>query len=175
MPFITLGLLGVSVGLPDSFSREPNNIYQLSDGFSKTWGPHTTKFGGDVRYGQFNIRQNIEQNGVFGFEGQETGNDFADFLLGAPDTYGQANAGFQQNARTRYLGLFGQDSWKVRPNVTFNYGLRWDLSEPFYDTKNELQAFIPGLQSTVFPDSPEGWVFPGDKRCSPNDLADAQA
>jgi hypothetical protein len=162
LPFITLGLLGISVGLPDSFSLEPNNIYQFSDAYSKTWGTHTAKFGGDFRYGQFNIRQSIEQNGVFGFEGQETGNDFADFLIGTPDTYGQANAGFQQNARTKYLGLFGQDSWKLRPNLTMNYGLRYDLTEPFYDTKNEIQAFIPGLQSKVFPNSPEGWVFPGD-------------
>ncbi len=162
LPFLTLGLLGISVGLPDSFSLEPNNIYQVSDAFSKTWGPHTTKFGGDFRYVQFNIRQNIEQNGVFGFEGQETGNDFADFLLGTPDSYGQANAGFQQNARTKYVGFFAQDSWKLRPNITFNYGIRYDLSVPFYDTKNEIQAFVPGLQSHVFPNSPEGWVFPGD-------------
>ena len=150
------------LGCRTALAANPITFINCPTAIRRTWGPHTTKFGGDVRYGQFNIRQNIEQNGVFGFEGQETGNDFADFLLGAPDTYGQANAGFQQNARTRYLGLFGQDSWKVRPNVTFNYGLRWDLSEPFYDTKNELQAFVPGLQSTVFPNSPEGWVFPGD-------------
>jgi hypothetical protein len=162
MPFITLGLLGINVGLPDSFSLEPNNIYQISDAFSKTWGTHSTKFGADLRYGQFNIRQSIEQNGVFGFQGQETGNDFADYLLGAPDSYGQANAGFQQNARTRYVGIFAQDSWKIRPNLTANYGLRYDLSEPFYDTKNEIQAFIPGKQSVRFPNSPEGWVFPGD-------------
>jgi hypothetical protein len=162
LPSVSFNQLGVTFGLPSSFSKEPNNIFMITDNFSKIWGHHTAKFGFDGRYIQFDVRQDIEQNGVFGFDGNETGNDFADFLIGAPDSYGQASRGFTQDARAKYVGLYAQDSWKIKPNLTLNYGLRWEMSEPFYDTKGRIQAFIPGLQSIVFPDSPEGWVFPGD-------------
>lgn len=162
VPSISLDQLGVSFGLPTVFTSEPNNIYQASESYSKQWGQHTAKFGVDFRYVQFNVRQNIEQNGVFGFGGSETGNDFADYLLGAPDSYGQASKGFVQDARTKYFGAFAQDSFKFRPNITLNYGLRYEISQPFYDTQGRIQAFIPGVQSKRFVNAPEGWVFPGD-------------
>ena len=46
--------------------------------------------------------------------------------------------------------------------MTLNYGLRWELSQPFYDTTGKIQAFVPGQQSRIFPDAPLGWLFPGD-------------
>src|SRR5207249_12172983 len=55
------------------------------DNFSKVMGKHTLKFGADVRYIQVNERNTYTSNGWFQFSGTETGNDFADFLLGAPD------------------------------------------------------------------------------------------
>lgn len=162
VPLISLGLLGVSFGAANGVTREPNNIYQVLDNFSKIHGAHTMKFGAEVRYLQLNIRQNIEQSGAFGFFGTETHNDFADFLIGAPDTYGQSSPGFEQDARTKYFGIYAQDSFKVRPNFTVNYGLRYEISQPFYDRYNRVQAFVPGIQSKVFTDSPEGWIFPRD-------------
>ena len=50
----------------------------------------------------------------------------------------------------------------MTPDLTLNYGLRWDTSQPFYDTKNRIQTFVPGVQSKIYPDAPEGFVFPGD-------------
>jgi len=163
LPSINLNQLGMSFGLPDNYSIEPNNVFHGSDIFSKLAGNHTLKFGAEFRYIQNNVRQKIEQNGVFSFDGSETGNDFADYLLGVPAGYAQASfTGFSQDARSHYFGAFAQDSWKAQPNLTINYGLRWDISQPYYDTQNRIQTFIPGLQSTVFPNAPTGWVFPGD-------------
>jgi Carboxypeptidase regulatory-like domain/TonB dependent receptor len=162
VPSISLNQLGVTFGLPTSFTYEPNNIYQINENYSKIWGRHTAKFGADFHYVQFNIRQSIEQNGEFGFGGSETGNDFADFLIGTPDSYGQASNGFVQDARTKYFGAYAQDSFKVKPDLTINYGLRYDISQPFYDTQDRIQVFVPGVQSTKFPNSPTGWIFPGD-------------
>ena len=50
--------------------------------------------------------------------------------------------------------LYAQDAYKVRPDLTINYGLRWDVSQPFYDTQDRIQTFVPGVQSNIYPDSP---------------------
>ena len=127
-------------------------------------GRHTLKFGGEFRYLQINERNYASPNGNFVFDGNVTGSDFADFLLGASATQGGLHAGSMQflDSRTRYGGAFVQDSWKVKPNLTLNLGLRWEVSMPWYDTQGKIQTFNPGQQSTVFPLAPNGLVFPGD-------------
>jgi hypothetical protein len=100
-------------------------------------------------------------NGDFTFNGTETGVDFADFLIGAPVGYSQGQ-GYPSYGRSRYIGLFAQDSWRARPNLTINYGLRWDVSRPWSEKNGQLETLVLGLDSTRFPGSPTGWVFPGD-------------
>lgn len=160
-PIGLFGETGVGWGLPDGTTGQYNNTFQLLDNFSKIKGTHTFKVGGEGRYLQINERNTYAQNGYFEFYGSETGSDFADFLIGAPDLFIQSSRQFL-DSRTKYFGVFGQDTWKVKPNFTLNYGLRWEFSQPFYDTQGKIQAFVPGLQSKVYPDTPTGWVFPGD-------------
>jgi hypothetical protein len=158
---IGLDQLGLNFGLPDGTTGQYNNTYQFTDNFSKVTGRHTLKFGGDIRYIQVNERNTYTSNGWFLFDGGETGNDFADYLLGAPDLFNQTSHQLL-DSRTKYFGLYGQDTYKARPDLTINYGLRWDVSQPFYDTQNRIQTFVPGVQSKIYPDSPRGFVFPGD-------------
>jgi hypothetical protein len=136
------------------------DTYQALDNYSKVIGRHTMKFGGDVRY-TWQIWKNLGSNGAFGFNGNETGIDFADYLIGAPNYY-QQGQGFPSNGRNFYGGAYGQDSWRVRPNLTLDYGLRYEIATPWWEKHNEIQTLVPGLQSQVFPGSPTGWVFPGD-------------
>ena len=152
------------IGVPTLNTYQPNNTYMASDVFSKAMGKHTLKFGGEARYLQINERNYASPNGNFVFNGDATGSDFADFLIGAPaSSGGYTQAALQLlDSRTRYGGAFVQDSWKVRPNLTLNLGLRWEASMPWYDTQGKIQTFNPGEQSTVFPLSPTGLVFPGD-------------
>jgi hypothetical protein len=150
-----------SIGTSVAPTSQYNNTYQLMDNFSKVLGSHTMKFGGSVHYDQITQHEQGFNNGQFSFTGVETGSDFADFLIGAPADYLQ---GVQEplHTRARYFGLYGQDSWRVSSNLTFNYGLRWDVTTPWYEAEGELETIVPGLQSKVFPGSPTGWVFPGD-------------
>ncbi len=169
---IGLDNTGVNFGLPDGTTGQYNNTYQVTDNFSKVIGKHTLKFGGDIRYIQVNERNTYTSNGWFLFDGTETGNDFADFLLGTPDLFNQTSLQLL-DSRTKYFGLYAQDTFKVRSDLTVNYGLRWDTSQPFYDTKDRIQTFVPGVQSKVYPDSPTGFVFPGDNGV-PRTLAPTQ-
>jgi hypothetical protein len=172
LPVMFLSSLGLGVGVPDDIPRQFNNSWHVMDNFSKIFGRHTTKFGADVRYYQINVRLFSSGNGLFNFDGSETGNDFADFLLGAPSYFEQSSI-LQLDSRTRYYSLFAQDAFKIRPNLTLNYGVRWEVNQPWYDTQGKIEQFVPGKQSHVFPDAPRGWVFPGDPGI-PNTLAAPQ-
>jgi len=150
-----------NIGVNTLTTFQPNNTYQVSDGFSKTMGAHTLKFGGEFRYLQINERNTCAPNGDFTFNGAETGSDFADFLIGAPINYNQCSRQLL-DSRTRYAGAYVQDTYKLKPNVTLNLGLRWEVSMPWYDTQGKIETIVPGLQSTQFPTAPKGWVVPGD-------------
>jgi Carboxypeptidase regulatory-like domain len=150
-----------SIGVPTLTTFQPDTTYAVYDGFSKVLGPHSMKFGGEFRYFQINERNTCAPNGDFTFNGSETGIDFADFLLGAPVSYNQCSQQFL-DSRSRYGGLYFQDTYKVKPNLTLNLGLRWEVSMPWYDTQGKIQTIVPGLQSVVFPTAPRSWVVPGD-------------
>ena len=155
------------IGVPSRPNQLIDNIYQVVDNFSKAIGTHNIKFGGQFHFNQLeeNLSNVANGNYFFGsaFSGQpsETGSDFVDFLLGAPASYVQGQS-YPSYGRSFYMGLYGQDSWRVRPNLTLNFGLRYDVSSPWWEKYNEIQTLIPGEQSVVFPGSPKGWVFPGD-------------
>ena len=156
--------LNFSIGVPTLTTDQPNNTWMGTDSFSRVFDKHTVKFGGEFRYLQVNERNTCSPNGNFVFDGTVTGVDFADFLLGAPtgsNGYTQCSQQFL-DSRTRYGGAYVQDSWKVRPNLTVNLGLRWEVSMPWYDTEGKIETIVPGEQSTKFPTAPLGWVVPGD-------------
>jgi Carboxypeptidase regulatory-like domain/TonB dependent receptor len=150
-----------TIGVPSDTVNQYNNTYQVIDAFSKVVGTHNVKFGGEYHYAQINERNYYGENGSYSFTGSETGSDFVDFLIGAPSSFIQASHQVL-DSRTQYMGLFAQDSWRVTPRLTFNYGLRYEISLPWYDTQNKTETIIPGVQSVVFPGAPTGWLVPGD-------------
>ncbi|MFN7997125.1 MAG: TonB-dependent receptor [Bryobacteraceae bacterium] len=156
-----VGFNNFSIGVPAYFAGQYNNTYQIMDNFSKVNGSHTMKFGASVHYDQITEHDFGSNDGTFGFDGQETGSDWADFLIGAPTSF-QQGVQAPLHTRTYYYGLYAQDSWRVRSDLTFNYGLRYEVTSPWYETQGQLETLVPGLQSKVFPGAPTGWVFPGD-------------
>jgi hypothetical protein len=160
------------IGVPSRPNRITENIYQVLDNFTKVFGTHTVKVGGQYHYNQLEENLSNVANGNFFFGNinggvSETGSDFADFLLGAPSSFVQGQS-YPSYGRNFYFGLYGQDSWRIKSNLTFNYGLRYDVSAPWHEKYNEIQTLVPGLQSVVFPGSPTGWVFPGDPGIPPS-------
>lgn len=150
-----------SLGLPPDALKQYNNTFQIIDNVTKILGTHTLQFGTNLHYNQINERNYDAYNGQFVFDGQETGFDFADYLIGAPTSFTQAS---QQllDSRSKYYSVYLQDSWRALRNLTVNYGLRWEVATPWYDTQNKLETVIPGEQSLSFPGAPLGLVVPGD-------------
>jgi hypothetical protein len=150
-----------TIGTNPNQLKQVNNTYQLLDNYSKVLGAHTLKVGAEFHYDQVNTFAIAQFNGSFLFFGSETGSDFADFLLGVPTQYNQSELQ-SFYGRNKYAGIYGQDSWRLKPSLTLNYGLRWDRIEPWYEKYNQLGVFSAGQQSAVFPTAPAGIVFPGD-------------
>jgi len=116
-----------SIGTNANEMKQANNTFQWIDNFSKVVRRHTMKFGVEFHYDQINTNAIAQFNGNFLFTGSETGSDFADFLLGIPSQYNQSQLQAFYG-RNKYWGLYGQDSWRVRSNLTLNYVLPCDRS-----------------------------------------------
>lgn len=158
----TISFNNFSIGNPVVNYNRYENIPEVADNFSKNISSHSLKFGGQWMFNDLaEPMPLVVANGSFGFNGTETGSDFADFLIGAPTSFSQAG-GFYYDNRRNYFGMFVQDSWRATHSLTINYGLRWDVIQPWYEKHNHLATFVPGVQSTVFPGAPAGYVFPGD-------------
>src|SRR5579863_7234892 len=163
------------------------NSFAWSDNLTWVKGSHTMKFGADIRRQRFDQTLYFETSGNFTFNSTtsnaiNSGDSYAGYLLGLADSYAQGSAQ-RENVRSTGVYLFAQDSWKVRPSLTLNYGLRWELDTPLTDALHHVQTFRPGQNTTVYPCTltpteqtnfnattcdqagvtPTGLVFPGDK------------
>lgn len=149
------------MGLPITNVNQTNNTFNTSDSFSKVVGVHDLKFGVMLSFEQVNVNPNAIFNGTFIFDGYQTGSDFADFLIGAPNQFNQQDSG-RYYPRHRYAGWYGQDSWRITPNLTFNYGLRIELMRYWSEKYDQVPTFKPGEQSVVYPNAFPGLVYPTD-------------
>ncbi len=150
--------LGPSPGGP---TKIHDTTFQYQDTLSWTHGRHDLKFGADLRWVRNNFNFDFYNNGSYLFQGDFTGSNLADFVGGFFYNYYQfSNAVY--GIRTHSLYFFGQDAWKVTKNLTFNYGLRYEYNAPQTDPHNQIIGWYPGQQSTVFPNAPPNFLYPGD-------------
>jgi hypothetical protein len=163
------GFAGLGDG-QQSFTR--NQTSGLS--YSLMWlkRPHNITMGGDVRRIQLNLLSQQDARGSFGFTGAATqatasgvgvagtGSDFADFLLGTPDTssiaFGNADKYFRASSYDAYF----TDDWRVSAGFTLNAGARWEYSSPIVEKYGRLVNLdiTPGFgkQAPVLGRSPSG-------------------
>jgi outer membrane receptor protein involved in Fe transport len=163
LPFISLGAGFFSVGdAQQPFAHRVNDVFSIGDDLSWVVGPHSFKFGGEIRRDHIQLAYINRPNGDYTFNGTYTGNALADFLLGFPIQYRQGSGDPNMDGQTWSSSVYAQDEFRVSSNITVNAGVRYEVASPFIEKNDKLNAFYPGQQSTRFPSAPTGLVYPGD-------------
>ncbi len=183
------GLPGISFNSYAGFSgpipsRELDQTYTISDQVVWNHGKHNWRFGGDYRRILQGFRSAENSQGSFIFTGfatseylaggtqavPNTGNDFADFLLGLPQQTSLQSGATAYEFRANSFDGYAQDDWRIFPNLSLNLGVRYEYNGPFVETQNEIAnmdvRFSPesvtafrvlpgqtGLYSGTFPDT----------------------
>lgn len=140
--------------------RRQDATEDFSDTFTWVHGKSTWKFGGSYDKVRFGPDWASFDNGQFTFNGQYSGNAMADFLIGRPASMNLYDE--QENHRTYWLGFFAQNDYKLSRRLSLNLGIRWHYEQPTYQVDGNSATFIPGFQSTRFPNAPVGMAFAGD-------------
>jgi hypothetical protein len=105
--------------------KDDNHEFTFDDSITWTKGRHVWKFG--LQYQSYRDFTGIVPDyGSFSFNGRITGHPYADFLLGIPFTSSRVTPIVNRRQNSGELGLYAQDSFKVGPNLTLDYGVRWD-------------------------------------------------
>ena len=162
LPFITVTGFFTTGDAQQPFATRANNVFGFTDDLTLVKGGHSMKFGGELRRDQIKVSFINRPNGDYTFGGtQYSGNAAADFLLGFPQQFRQATGDPNLDGSSWVYALYGQDEFRLS-RLTLNYGVRYEVNQPFAETQDHLNAFHPGQQSTVFPNAPTGLVYPGD-------------
>ncbi len=178
VPTIQISQVGTIDGGPYPSSSD-GPIYTVSDTFTHLRGRHTLKFGAYVEYSgendfdQINVQANLpgdtnNQNGRFEFnDGRAggTGVALANTALGLFTNYAEIGERSYTEYRAWTVDLFAQDSWKVRDNVTLEYGLRWAIWQPWFARWNNMAMFLPqyyDAAKAAVVDPKGGYIVSGD-------------
>jgi Carboxypeptidase regulatory-like domain/TonB dependent receptor len=162
-PFIQINGY-TDIGDPITGPRDTyENAFDFSGSVSWVHGRHELKFGGGYQRLQINALQGIATNGFFVFAPfPVVPNAFASFLFGQPVVFLQGSGDFERGIRGNALNGYAQDTYRVNNRLTVTLGLRYELPFPYTEIRNRQSLFIPGRQSTVVPNAPEGLLYPGD-------------
>jgi hypothetical protein len=150
-PQVTFGGLYNAVGDPVNIITRNNQSYEFFDNVLIQHGAHKIKFGGYFFYLKFRPSNPEAARGVLAFTNRWTssragltdGNAFAEFLLGAPSAAQVGVGRGDEDARTNWLHVYGQDDWEVTPRLTFNVGLRYEINQHMRAVDNRLSAIDP--------------------------------
>jgi hypothetical protein len=146
------GYIGGVQGYP--ISTRPDQTWDWSEHFSWVKGNHTIKLGGNFQRAYTNSIRNFGRTGMaIGYSAYYVGyvdpnrpviNDIEQLLLGQADladrSFGDTHRHIYQNS----VGFYAQDDWKIKPRLTLNFGLRYEINGTVRDTNNLEANFVPG-------------------------------
>jgi hypothetical protein len=137
-------------GLTDAEQASNHNeTNAVSASFFWNRSRHNFQFGADFKKQQFNVLGQNAGRGTFTFIGTAPGSDFADFLLGVPDTayvaFGNADKYFRDNLYDAYI----TDDWRISSAFTLNAGVRWEYGSPITELYGRLVNLdvVPGFSN----------------------------
>jgi hypothetical protein len=134
----------------------PIDQHQFVDNFSWVRGRHALKFGFEARRSRDYEINLPTASGAFTFGTQPTGLPgnaatgvgLASMLIGFPTAF-VAQQTAPLNRSSWYYAAFMQDDWQVSPNLTLNYGVRWEIDTPMVDALNRMNGFDAGQINPV--------------------------
>lgn len=148
-----VNIAGVADFGPATFSPTARalDLVQITDSFSASFRDHTVKVGGEVLYNHVDISFPGAIHGVYSFSGLDS------FLGGNYSQYQQAFGPPDQEQHNPNPGVFAQDEWRLRKNLTLNLGIRYDiqyLSDPIQTDDNNIAprfgfAYAFGKRSVI--------------------------
>jgi hypothetical protein len=119
----------------------------FADNLTKVAGAHTMKFGGYYEWVNNNQPGNDYSNGLIinaNWAGGSTGNPIADLMLGRAGQYQESSKNPLLNEAYNVWEAYAQDSWRVKPRLTVDYGIRIGALGPWYDREgNGMVVFDP--------------------------------
>src|SRR5262245_37064955 len=142
------------------------NSYQVADDLTLVKGRHQFGFGANLAYWKSFQTSHARSGGSWMFNGSTTGRGLSDLMVGAVGSleHGVPNLLVMD---MNYIGLYGQDAWRLGDRVTFNYGVRWEPylgQQMLYGGANIFNHdnFLNNVKSQVFVNAPAGLLYPGD-------------
>lgn len=161
-PQVSFGGLFSNIGDPTTFVTRRDTSLEVYDNVFINRGTHKIKTGVYLYHLSFNPVNPDTARGSLSFTGQftgprpgQTGNAFADFLLGYPGS-GQVGIGrSEENGRSNWFHSYIQDDWNPARNLTINIGLRFEFNQRMTDTQNRLSAIdlsVPGGRFVIASD-----------------------
>ncbi|MGH9351017.1 MAG: hypothetical protein ACRD2G_02470, partial [Terriglobia bacterium] len=156
--FKLTGKTGIE-GLGDSSHNPINftlNDWNWNDAISWVHGKHSFTFGFDALRTQYYQSTNSNFNGSFTFNGKVTGNTIADFLVGDLSSSSITSGTTTNYIYTTDLGLFAQDDFAVRQNLTLNLGLRYEIPFAPYEKNGAMSNYLPSANKLILASSVPG-------------------
>ena len=123
-------------------------------------GKNEIQLGGEWEHIHMPMGNSYQADGNYSFGGDLSGDNLADFLLGAASSFTQAG-GLYLNFSGNDWSAFVQDNWHATSRLTVSAGMRWDPFFPYTDSDGRVGCFVPGAQSTRYPNAPQGLIFGG--------------
>jgi hypothetical protein len=125
------------------------NTFQFIDHVTWIRARHHLKFGGDVRILQQDAYRDVQSRGFLQFRGAYTYNPLADLLLGLPTVTGVARLDNPQRLRGQSYNFFVNDTYRIRPDLTLMFGLRYEFNKPPVDVEDRANVYDAATQSLV--------------------------
>ncbi|MGI4827856.1 MAG: carboxypeptidase regulatory-like domain-containing protein [Janthinobacterium lividum] len=131
---------------------EQSKIYQFVDNLTLQLGPHSIRFGTDIRHLNAHTEAggstpSINYGNFFFSNGaaSATGQEFADFLVGVPYQTQTDNISQDNNGTTNAYAFYAEDNWKATPNLNVTFGLRYEFHPAFAATNGLTGNFDPSV------------------------------